>query len=188
MKIAWRHSLRKIQRAIQGILTTLDVLLLILSPLVIILFVVLVIVLLDSFGTHWRYLNRLAEQGSTAWGVMVESFQPDDEEEVYLAIRYPTPQNNDEIGLLRMAYYSKAELLRLHEGDVVKVRYLPDQSDVTVMLEDSFSPLSRFLLLNRINLILLVVCWAILAWHPEFLYLGFITRYDPFRRVGKNRV
>jgi len=177
-------ALRPVFRAIKALLHMLDGFLLILSPLIIILFVILVIVLLDNYGTNWKYLQKMQAEGEVVWGVMVDTYDPAAEDETYLGVIYPTYYDPDEIGLLRIAHYSSEQLLTLHEGAAVEIRHLPNDLEETVMLQRFFDPLGNLWQMNRINVAILLVSWLIIAWHPEMLYLGYGEKIDPFTQFS----
>ena len=190
LRRGWNRLKAALQLAFKGIKAVLRILegfLFISTPLIIILFVILVIVLLDSFGTHWKYLKKMESEGAVVWGMMSDTYDPDEEGETYLAVRYPTYYDPEEIGLVRIAFYSQEQLLSLREGDAVEIRHLPNELETTVMLEQYFDPLRNLWQVNQTYVIILAVCWLIIAWHPEMLYLGYQDKekYDPFARFIK---
>jgi hypothetical protein len=178
-----KAALQPVFKGIKAVLRILEGFLFILTPLIIILIVILIIMLLDSYGTYWRELQQMEREGEVVWGKMIDSYNPD-EEETYLGVMYPTYYNPEEIGLVRIGYYSREQLLALPEGAPVQIRHLPNELETTVMLEQYFDPLRNLWQLNQTSVIILAVCWLIIAWHPEMLYLGYQDqeKYDPFAR------
>lgn len=182
-----KAALQPVFKVIKAVLRILEGFLFILTPLIIILIVILVIVLLDSYGTYWRELQQMEREGEVVWAKVIDVYDPEAEDETYLGVMYPTYYKPDEIGLVRIGYYSREQLLTLQEGAPVQIRYLPNELETVVMLEQYFDPLRNLWQLNQTTVIILAVCWLIVAWHPEMLYIGYQDKekYDPFARFVK---
>ena len=181
-----KRGFRSVFNVLKAVVHLLDGFLFILTPLIIILFIILVIVTLDNFGNHWALLRLMETDGEVVQGKMMDTYDPAAEDETYLAVQFAAYYNPEEIGLVRIAYYSEQQLSRLREGDPVEVRYLPNEIETVVMLEQYFNPPANFFQLNKVNLILLAICWLIIAWHPQMLYLGYMDqKVDPFARFIK---
>lgn len=175
----FKAAMQPVLKVIKTILRMLEGFLFILTPLIIILIVILIIALLDSYGTYWKELQQMDREGEVVWGKMIDSYNPD-EEETYLGVVYPTYYKPDEVGLLRIGFYSREQLLTLQKGAPVQIRHLPNELETTVMLEQYFDPPRNLWQINKVSLILLLVSWLIIAWHPEMLYLGYQDKFDPF--------
>ncbi len=182
----FKGTMQPVLKVTKTILQMLEGFLVILTPLIIILIVILVIMLPSNSGAYWRELQKMEREGEVVWGKMIDSYNPD-EEETYLGVMYPTYYDEDEVGLLRIGYYSREQLLPLEKGAPVQIRHLPNELETTVMLEQYFDPLRNLWQINQSYVIILAVCWLIVAWHPEMLYIGYQDKekYDPFARFVK---
>ena len=182
-----KAALQPVFKGIQAVLRILEGFLFILTPLIIILIFIMIFVLLDSYGTFWRELQQMEREGEVVWAKVIDVYDPEAEDETYLGVMYPTYYNPEEVGLVRIGYYSPEQLLTLQEGAPVQIRYLPNELGTIVMLEQYFDPLRNLWQVNKVSVIILLVSWLIIAWHPEMLYIGYQDKekYDPFARFVK---
>ena len=108
--VIWKNVLWFINLILSGI-----------APLGIILFLVGVIALLDSYGTHSRLARQMTEEGQTAVAVIDHVSR----ENNWIFVDYRDDQNNLRDGVLEMRYYDPAFWETLTPDTTVQIRYLP---------------------------------------------------------------
>ena len=105
--VIWKNVLWFINLILSGI-----------APLGIILFLVGVIALLDSYGTHSRLARQMTEEGQTAAAVIDFVSREDD----WISVDYSDDQDNLRDGVLEMRYYDPVLWETLTPNTTVQVR------------------------------------------------------------------
>lgn len=154
----------------------LDVLCFFLSPLAIIGFIIFVIMILDGFGQHVQFLRALEQNGVETSGAWYPPSKPGG----YAYIAFETEQNGQTGVVVSTKYYTRETLAALKKGQAVRVRYThPPAYETKGVLLDAYGQVQVYTGYLSEILWPLLVSWAIVAVHPEFLYLGFM---DPFKK------
>lgn len=153
---------------LQNLLHGIDIFALALSPVAIIGFVFLTIIVLDGFGTHVNFVRTLEENGVVAEGTWYYDGGDDPTAVVEL-----TSQPGEYL-VLYVKYYSASTLSSLKEGDMVRVRYTkPPEHEYHAVLEDHFAEVRGYWGYLKEMLWFYAFCWLMAVLHPDLLYLGF---------------
>ncbi len=152
----------------------LDALCFFLSPLAIIGFIIFAIMILDGFGQHVQFLRALEQNGVEASG----AWNPPSKRGGYAYIAFETEQNGQTGVVVSTKYYTRETLAALKKGQVVRVRYThPPAYETKGVLLDAYGQVKGYTGYLSDILWPLLVCWAVVAVHPEFLYLGFVDAF-----------
>ena len=170
------------QRAAQkSLLGLLDVFCLLVSPLAIIFFIFVMIVVADELGQHVQMLRDLDQYGQVAEG----EWHPADEGDKYASVWIPTGKLNSlgypdyDIQLINVRYYAPRRLAELKVGQPVRVRYVDQYGHEThAVLEDDYANIRRWPGFLTDYIWLILIPWVVIIIHPDFLYLGLVK--DPF--------
>jgi hypothetical protein len=147
----------------------LDVLAAVLSPLAIVAFLVLMIVLLDNFATHMRLLREIDQFGvdvTATWrGVSSDGSMG--------VVELPPVEGDYQGAVIYTKHYRAASLAGLQVGQAVQVRYtLPPEADFHAVLLDHIGEVRAYSGYLRELFWPLLFTWGILLLRPDFLYLG----------------
>lgn len=156
-----------------------DVFLFLVSPLAIIMFIFLMIIVADELGQHVQMIRDLDR-----YGVVVEGeWHPADEGDKYASVWVPTGEMapwglpDYEIHLVKVRYYSASRLAGLQEGQPVRVRYVNQLGmEERAVLEDDYPALRRWPGFLTDYLVPILICWGVVILHPDFLYLGLLSK------------
>jgi hypothetical protein len=164
--------------SIRSLWEFLDVLCFFLSPLAIIGFITFSIIILDGFGQHVQFLRALEQNGVEASG----AWYPPSEWGGYAYIAFAAEQNGQTGVVVSTKYYTRETLAALKKGQVVRVRYThPPAYETKGVLLDAYGQVKGYTGYLAEILWPLLVSWAVVAVHPEFLYLGFIDSFKQGR-------
>lgn len=137
------------------------------SPLVIILFCVLIIISLDGYANHFQKVTHAETNYIISTGIW-EYFHVDD---TGGWIKIPDDRCMNTL-IIETKYYSSATLATLESGKEVRVRY--SVPDCTAYLEDYFYEFKYNLKGLQEFVPILLFCIIVLTLYPDFLYLGLI--------------
>lgn len=148
-------------------LRLLDTLCMALSPLAVVGFVVVTIIVLDGFGTHVNFVRALQQDGQLGSGTLYYDGPADPTAVVEL------DEPGGEMLILYTRYYSTATLNRLAEGQTVRVRYTsPPRHEYKAVLEDHFDEVRGYWGYLKDVLWFYAALWLIVVLHPDWLFLG----------------
>jgi len=143
------------------------------APLGIILFLVGVIALLDSYGTHSRLVRQMTEDGRTAIAV-IDFFSCENDR---IFVDYIDDQGNLRDGVLDMRYYDPVLWETLTPNTTVQIRYLPAHTSGSdrVILQQYFDNVLSYRGYLSADLVgLMLGVWLLIIANPQCLYLGFV--------------
>ena len=163
------------RRLMQDIQSVFQALLFLLSPLMIIGCVVGVLALVTRHGEHQQMVRRM-----TAYGLETKAtvdFPAPDHDWVH--VTYVDADGRERFGVLEMAYYAGGAWQEMRSGAVLSIRYLPFDipgSD-RVVLASRFAEVRSYRgYLSTDLLILLGICWLVVALEPRWLYVGMVDK------------
>lgn len=158
---------------LKQVLRIADAFVMVLSPMAILGFVIIAIIVLDGFGTHVNFLRALEEHGTIAAGTL----HYDGADDPTAVVEVDGAQT--EYHVVYLKYYSKDTLAALADGQVVRVRYTaPPVYEYRAVLEDHFDEVRAYWGYLKEVIWVLAVCWFMVVLHPELLYLGFTAAFD----------
>jgi hypothetical protein len=167
----------------QGMVQVGDVFLLLISPLMMIGFIIAAVMLLAEFGEHRQFVRRLEEEGRVTQAT-VESLTS---EHAWAHVTYPGEDGDARFGVLDMDYYASDVWDTLQVDRTVEIRYLPwhlPNSD-RVILNRRFEAVRRYRgYLTADLLSLLGICWLALVIKPQLLYVGLVDTKILFPEEG----
>ena len=142
------------------------------APLGIILFLVGVIALLDSYGTYYRFTRQMTEEGRTAVAAIGSVSRENDS----ISIDYIDDQGNLRYGILDMQYYDPVLWETLTPNTTVQIRYLPVHTSGSdrVVLQQYFDNVLSYRGYLFTDLGVMLGAWLLIIANPQCLYLGFI--------------
>lgn len=153
------------------VLQALDIFFFLVSPLMILMFVIAVIILLDYGGRHYNLVKNLQEQGVEAQAEVVDA-QPTS---LGIPVVFNQPDHGEQYLFIKVDYYSPGVIESLHAGDQVAILYLPEYNDSRAVLADHFTDVKHWygFAVEPLGM-MLVACLAVIV-HPEVLYIGYIS-------------
>lgn len=157
----------------KNVLWFINLILSAIAPLGIILFLVSIIALLDSYGTHSRLARQMTEEGQTAVAVIDFVSREND----WIFVDYRDDQNNLRDGILEMQYYDPVLWETLIPDTTVQIRYLPfhvSGSDRVVLQQYFDNVLSYRGYLSADLVGIMLGAWLLIIAYPQCLYLGFV--------------
>jgi hypothetical protein len=147
----------------------LNILLLSISPLMIIQFLIGGFVFLERLQAHKRLVGDIGREGIAARATVSSLYE--EEERAYLS--FTNQKEKECFGTLDISYYDDETRATLESGQEVDILYvLPCRSDV--VLAGAFDQVKAY---NRHliePLFIMGIAWAVLVFHPDFLYLGYV--------------
>lgn len=153
------------------ILSLVDVLCQLISPLAVIAFVVLAIIALDGFGEHTRMLRGLEQDGVEGRAIWPGGTKEDGLVVVWL----DPPQHGQDMICVDTRYYSAATLARLAEGQAVRIRYTyPPEHEAKGVLVAAYDQVTGYHGYLAELFWPFVFCLVVLGAHPEVLVVGLI--------------
>lgn len=175
----YKDRLKTARSRVEGPLRFVDAFLYLVSPLAIITFIFLMIVVADELGQHVQMVRELDR-----YGVLVEGeWHPADEGDKYASVWVATGEMapwglpDYDIHLIKVRYYSARRLASLQEGQPVRVRYVDQVGmEERAVLEDDFPALRRWPGFLTDYLVPILICWGVIILHPDFLYLGLLPK------------
>lgn len=164
------------------VLHTIDIFLLLASPLMILMFIIAVIILLDYGGQHYKLVKTLHEQGVQAQAKVVDAPPTS----LGIPVVFNQPDYGEQYLFIKVDYYSPGVIESLHAGDQVAILYLPEYNESRAVLADHFADVKHWYGFAVEPLIMmLVACLAVIV-HPEVLYIGYVSGdqiYKPEARL-----
>ena len=157
----------------ENVLLSINIILSLIAPLGIILFLVSIIALLDSYGTHSRLARQMTEEGQTAVAVIDHVSR----ENNWIFVDYRDDQNNLRDGVLEIRYYDPALWETLTPDTTVQIRYLPGHTSGSdrVVLQQYFDDVLSYRGYLSTDLVGLILgMWLLIIAKPQCLYLGFV--------------
>ncbi len=165
--------MRKVTRGLAGLRRFLDALLLLLSPLMVIGFLIAAIMLVSNYGEHRRFVRTMEASGLTASAV-VKSTVPDRE---WAFVTFEDAHGETRTNVLEMQYYPDQTWAAVTPTAHVTIRYLPYtlRGSDRVVLEERFEDVqSSHAFLSPDIVGLLIACWLAVVIKPHILYAGLI--------------
>lgn len=165
--------MRKGTRGRAGLRRFIDALLLLLSPLMVIGFLIAVIMLVSNYGEHRRFVRNLEASGRVATAV-VKSASPD---YGWAFVTFEDAHGEARTNVLEMQYYPDETWEAVTPKAHVMIRYLPYalRNSDRVVLEDRFEDVqSSHAFLSGDMVGLLITCWLVVIIKPHILYAGLI--------------
>lgn len=158
-----------IPAALKNVWKVLDLFLYVLSPMVIIAFVVLCIVIVNGFGEHMDWLSALKEQNTLVEGTLGHFSEGDK----MIFVNLDKELNGFDSLVIYTRYYSAETLASLKEGQRVRVYCtVPPKYEARAALVDHFSEVQYYVGYFADLLVPFLLCWVVIVLHPDFLYLG----------------
>lgn len=143
------------------------------SPLAVLGFIIFSIMTLDGFGQHVQFLRGIDGHGLESVG----AWNPPSSSGKYAYVAFDKEENGQTGVLVPVKYYCAETLAALQEGQKVRVRYaLPPAYETKAVLVDEYHQVKGYTGYFTEVLWPFLVCWAVVAIHPEWLYLGFIIK------------
>jgi hypothetical protein len=146
----------------------LDVIGSVLSPIVLLIFLIINMMIIDAFATHVQFIDAL-EHGKVRNGV----WKGVSSNGKLGLVNFDVEESGVDFVFLPTQYYSSEFLSALSEGQVVNVRYttLPKFGTKGV-LEDTFEQVKYYTGYLNEYLLPFVICWIILALNPAIILVG----------------
>lgn len=154
------------------LLTYLDGFILIISPLMILLFIVGVIALMDRTGNHQSFLRKM-DQGLVTTATVSSLLHSDDSDELNIAVNFIDLLQQERFGLIKTMYYPTEIVNSIKPGDIVNIRYLEPGYESQVILNDYYANVRNYFGFAYDVIVVMVVAWGFIIIHPEFLFWGF---------------
>lgn len=166
---------------LRALLSFCDMIALLTSPLIILLFVVLAFVLVERYAEHHRFLDQLETSGQEAWAI-VGTGKPSEQFGYYVTFRDTTGAERS--GFLKPDYYTPDVVQTVRPGAEVRIRYLAPSYESAVVLADHLDAVRAYWGFAYDVLIILGVSWVWLVFYPDFLYIGYVKddNFDIRRR------
>ncbi len=151
------------------VLQVIDVFLMLVSPLMVLMFIIAVSMLLGRSSQHFRLVKGLQEQGVVAQAVVVNE-QPSS---LGIPVVFDQPGYGEQYLFIQTDYYSPEVVQSLHQGDQVSILYTPEFNESRAVLADHFEDVKRWygFVVEPLGM-MLVACLAVIV-HPEILYVGY---------------
>lgn len=163
------------RKLIQDIRTIFQALFFLLSPLMIIGCVVGVLALVTRHGEHQQMVRRMTEHGLETKAT-VDFPSPDHD---WVHVTYVDAEGSERFGVLDMAYYAGDAWRVMKSGAVLRIRHLPFDipgSD-RVVLASRFAEVRSYRGYLSTDLLILVgICWLVVALEPRWLYVGMVDK------------
>lgn len=162
------------------------VLSLFLAALAPLMFLVGVIVLLDRWGTHARFLENLEKYGQPAKATISYI----NNEYNRAGLDFLDSQGRLRYGSLDLRYYSPQTIQALQPGVTVRILYIDkvvSESEKTALLEE-YAAVKSAPPVTADVWVILGISWLIVAFQPQFVFLGldeFDRLMPPERVFGK---
>ena len=150
----------------------LGALLALISPLMLIAFLVGCLVVLDRFGAHLGQLRRLERDGHVTEAAV--DFASPDYDWVFVNYHDGVQERS---GVLEMRYYPAETWALMQPGASITIRYLPftERGSDRVALADRIDDLRSYRgYLQSDALILLGLSWVVFLFKPQLLYVGLV--------------
>lgn len=183
LRSAWKGLIR-----IPGLILHLfDVLLLLISPLALLMVIVALVMLVDTWGTHNRLRQTLEEVPLTIQAEIASCYPEDG----YCFTTFVDQQGRERYEKLDWRYYSPdihADLESLERGDLIQVRYPDDWGENEVILAEFYDDFQQYRgYLYDMGSIALV-SWLVLIRHPEVLLFTLVDEIGAYFDAKWNRM
>lgn len=152
-------------------LALLDSVILALSPMTLIAFIVLCIILFDGFGSHVQFVRAMEENGVAAIAI----WQKPDPQYEFVILDLEQADHGISSVTVYTKYYSPETFAALKAGQRVRVRYTyPPEYESKAVLADAFGEVKGYT--GYISDIIwpILICWLLLALRPDFVYFGLL--------------
>jgi len=161
----------KLKLVLRSILYYIDILLFLASPMFVILLIVCVIAFVDRYNNHNNFVHRLEAYGQIAQ----VQLDPDPSPELGYHVDFIQDNGERFYGFLNPKYYPPEVASKLNPGEQVSIIYLPPpyNYDTDVVLANQFAAVQNYYGYATDIGLVFVVCWLVVAFHPEWLYIGF---------------
>jgi hypothetical protein len=183
LRSAWKGLVR-----IPGLILHLfDVLLLLISPLALLMVIVALVMLVDTWGTHNRLRQALEEVPLTVQADVASCYPEDG----YCFTTFVDQRGRERYGKLNWRYYSpevRADLEALERGDQVLVRYPDDWGENEVILAGDYHDFQEYRGYFYDMGIVGLVSWFILIRHPEVLLFTLVDEIGAYFDTKWNRM
>lgn len=177
--------MQTLKKYIGYLLKGLDAILMVLSPLMIVLFIISVIMGIDYSSANMRLVKALEQKGVvTTATVNYISIRLDS-----ITVDLTAPDGSTVNGYLDLKYYSEEVIQSLSVGDKITVRYVPGINNypIDLVLEQHFDQVRGYMSLALRQVIIMgLVSWGIIITHPEFLYIGYGKEFTALTQMRLN--
>ncbi|MBN2148949.1 MAG: hypothetical protein JW726_16310 [Anaerolineales bacterium] len=168
--------MQTLKKTLGYVLKFLDMLLMAISPLMVIMFIIAVIMGINSAAGHLRLVRALEQKGQVTTGsIDYVSIHLDS-----ITVNLVTTDGSQIKGYLALKYYSEEVIHSLNVGDEVAIRYVPGLNDypIDLVLENHYDQVrGHWVTLVMQAAIMALVSWVFIVIHPEVLFYGFGKQY-----------
>ncbi|HNT23575.1 MAG TPA: hypothetical protein PKM21_04375 [Anaerolineales bacterium] len=166
--------MQKLKKFLRNVWRGVDVAMALISPMMIIVFIICVLELFYRGGEHFRLVDQLEQIGQ----VTTATIQHLDIHGKTALIQFSNHEGKPEHGYLELKYYARRVVAGLTVGSEVRIRYLPEPYGNRPVLEEHFRQLRFHWTFTGEYGVLALICWAWMVIHPEFLYIGYTRDFS----------